>query len=50
MVEFNGKGVLNNYQIENGYMILKPGSYPLEVIGKDEESYKLNFEVQERNK
>ena len=46
-LEFNGKGVLNNYQIENGYMILKPGSYTLEVIGKDEESYKLNFEVQE---
>lgn len=41
---FNGKGILNNQEIENGYQIKETGFYTLEVQGKDESIF-FNFEI-----
>lgn len=45
MIFFNGKATLNNYQIENGYLITTPGDYTLEVVGVNDEVYKVFFTI-----
>lgn len=44
-LKFNGKGVLNNLNITNEYIIEQPGTYKLEVYGKDDICYNVNFVV-----
>lgn len=44
-INFNGIATLNHQKIESGYEITKPGSYALELKGKDEEIFKIEFEV-----
>ncbi len=46
-LDFNGKGILNNYQIDSSYVINKPGTYILKVMGKDNKSYEISFNVEE---
>lgn len=45
MIFFNGRATLNNYQIENGYLITTPGDYTLEVVGVNDEVYKVFFTI-----
>ena len=44
-INFNGTATLNHQSIESGYEISKPGSYTLELKGKDDEKFEINFEV-----
>ena len=44
ILNFNGDGNLNNYVVENEYVIKTPGSYTLKVIGKNDIET-INFEV-----
>ena len=47
ILEFNGVGYLNDSIIESGYIIEKPGTYHLVLIGKEQEKEEYNFEVVE---
>ena len=38
-INFNGTATLNHQSIESGYEISKPGSYTLELKGKDDEKF-----------
>ena len=42
---FNGTGLLNNKLIDSGYIVNKPGTYELEIYGKDNERKVYNFTV-----
>lgn len=44
-INFNGTATLNHQSIESGYEISKPGSYTLELKGKDDEKFEINFDV-----
>lgn len=50
MLFFNGKATLNQYQIENGYLLVTPGDYTLEVIGKNDEIYTVCFTIEQISK
>lgn len=42
---FNGKATLNQYQIENGYLVTQPGDYTLITMGTNGESYTVQFTI-----
>lgn len=42
---FNGKATLNQYKIENGYVVTEPGDYTLEVKGVGDETHTVNFTI-----
>lgn len=48
-LEFNGKGILNDYNIENNYQLQIEGDYNLVVVGKDNEKILLNFKVEKNS-
>lgn len=50
MIFFNGKATLNNYQIENGYLLTTPGDYTLEVEGINDEIYTVFFTIKNLSK
>ena len=47
LLTFNGKGYLNNNEIDNGYVITEPGVYTLKVIGNNGEIRLVSFSVEE---
>ncbi len=46
IITFNGNATLNNYKIDNGYMITKPGDYTLLVTGVNDEDYEIRFTIE----
>ena len=44
---FTGTGILNDYIIETGYVITKPGTYIIEIIGVNDSLYEFEFVVEE---
>ena len=44
---FTGQGVLNDHIIETGYIITKPGTYIIEIIGVNDSTYEFEFNVEE---
>ena len=46
-VNFKGMAYLNNERIEPGFTITEEGTYTLEIIGKNETSEIINFEVRD---
>ena len=46
-LSFTGEGILNNQIIETGYIVTKPGTYILEIIGVNDLSYEFEFIIEE---
>lgn len=47
LITFNGKGILNNTEIQNGYVVDKPGDYHLKIYGKDDKTIEVKFKVED---
>ena len=46
IISFNGAGVINDYNINSGYILNRPGEYELIVYGKQLQKRVVNFRVE----